>query len=191
MILNRENTIDSLKNNRIEERNGIKFQEFPFVNKTNIRIDPEDKNQMSICGKILDTILPLIPNTYVENHSVKIVWLSPNEWLVINGNDDLFNKLQNKIGDNDASVTDVTENRTVIRLSGEKIFTLLSKFLVLDLEKSLKDQSSSAQTLFVKVPVLLLKISNNQTPEIDIFANRSHANFIYNLLKDGSKNLDF
>ena len=34
MILNRENTIDSLKNNRIEERNGIKFQEFPFVNKT-------------------------------------------------------------------------------------------------------------------------------------------------------------
>ena len=37
----------------------------------------------------------------------------------------------------------------------------------------------------------LLKISNNQTPEIDIFANRSHANFIYNLLKDGSKNLDF
>ena len=31
MILNRENTIDSLKNNRIEERNGIKFQEFQDI----------------------------------------------------------------------------------------------------------------------------------------------------------------
>ena len=191
MILNRQNTIDSLKNNRIEERNGIKFQEFPFVNKINIRIDPNNKNQMTICGKMLDTILPLIPNTYIENDNVKIVWLSPNEWLIINGNNDLFNKLQNKIGDNDASVTDVTENRTVIRLSGKEIFTLLSKFLVLDLEKNLKDQSSCVQTLFVKVPILLLKINNSQTPEVDIFANRSHANFIYNLLQDGSKNLDF
>ena len=76
--------------------------------------------------------------------------------------------------------------------SGKKIIVLLSKFLVLDLEKNLSTQSSCAQTLFVKVPILLVRNNNDhQTPEIDIFANRSHANYIYNLLVDGTKNLDF
>ena len=33
--------------------------------------------------------------------------------------------------------------------------------------------------------------NNNQIPVIDIFTNRSHANYIYKLLVDGTKNLDF
>ena len=82
--------------------------------------------------------------------------------------------------------------RTVIRISGDQIFKLLSKFLVLDLEKNLPDESSCAQTLFVKVPVLLVRNNNKkQIPEIDIFTNRSHAKYIYNLIVDGSQYLDF
>ena len=41
---------------------------------------------------------------------------------------------------------------------------------------------------------IILKISKNdkdKIPEIDIFVNRSHANYIYNLIIDGTKNLDF
>ena len=76
-------------------------------------------------------------------------------------------------------------------MSCNKIYKLLSKFLVLDLEKNLPDESSCAQTLFVKVPVLLVRNHYDGIPEIDIFTNRSHANYIYNLLVDGTKNLDF
>ena len=105
---------------------------------------------------------------------------------------ELFFNLKNELGDLEASVTDVSENRTIIRLSGKKIFTLLSKFLVLDLEKNLGTLSSCAQTLFVKAPILLIRNDDkNQIPVIDIFTNRSHANYIYNLLIDGTKNLDF
>ena len=76
---------------------------------------------------------------------------------------------------------------------GEKIYILLSKFLTLDLEKSLPNKYSCAQTLFVKVPVLLVRNNNDHTviPEIDIFTNRSHANYVYKILVDGAKNLDF
>ena len=78
------------------------------------------------------------------------------------------------------------------KTGGEKIYILLSKFLTLDLEKSLPNQYSCAQTLFVKVPILIVRNNNNaQIPEIDLFINRSHANYIYNLLVDGTKNLDF
>jgi len=191
-MLNREKTINSIIYNIIESFE-IKIQELPFVDKINLRLDPNNNNYMSICSKILGAILPTKPNTYVQNEKVKIIWLGPDEWMVINDQENkLFIKLKNELGDLDASVTDVSENRTIIRLSGKKIMTLLSKFLVLDLEKNLGTQSSCAQTLFIKVPVLLLRINNNnQLPVIDIFTNRSQANYVFNLLVDGRKNLDF
>ena len=191
-MLNREKTINSINNNIIEHFE-IKIQELPYVDKINLRLDPNNNDYMSICGKILGAVLPTKPNTYVQNEKVKIIWLGPDEWMVINDQEnELFIKLKNELGDLEASVTNISENRTIIRLSGKKIITLLSKFLVLDLEKNLGTQSSCAQTLFVKVPILLVRNDdNNQIPVIDIFTNRSHANYIYNLLVDGIKYLDF
>ena len=191
-MLIKEKTINSINNNIVDHFE-IKIQELPYVDKINLRLDPNNNDYMSICGKILGAVLPTKPNTYVQNEKVKIIWLGPDEWMVINNQEnELFIKLKNELGDLQASVTDVSENRTIIRLSGKKIITLLSKFLVLDLEKNLGTQSSCAQTLFVKVPILLVRNDdNNQAPVIDIFTNRSHANYIYNLLVDGTKNLDF
>ena len=194
-MLNRENAIQTLNNNQFKELGDkvffIKIKEIPFLKKINLRLDPNDKNCVSSCSKILGTMLPTKANTYSTNTiNEKIMWLGPNEWLIVS-DDDAFLKLQNKIEDIEASLTDVSENRTIIRILGSKVFVLLSKFLVLDLEKNLPTQSSCAQTLFVKVPVLLVRNHHEGTPEIDIFTNRSHANYIYNLLVDGTKNLDF
>ena len=191
-MLNKEKTINSINNNIIEHFE-IKIQELPYVDKINLRLDPNNNDYMSICGKILGAVLPTKPNTYVQNEKVKIIWLGPDEWIVINDQEnEIFIKLKNELGDLEASVTDVSENRTIIRLSGKKIMTLLSKFLVLDIEKNLGNQSSCAQTIFVKVPILLIRNNdNNKIPVIDIFTNKSHANYIYNLIVDGTKNLDF
>ena len=192
MILERENTIKSLQNNKIENFFGTNIQELAFINKINLRINTKNTDYMKVCGKILNAILPTKPNTFTKNGNLKIIWLSPDEWLIANDDDNLLLKLRNEIGDLEASVTDISENRTIVRLSGEKIYTLLSKFLVLDLEKSLSSESTCAQTLFAKVPILLLRNHNeNQVPEIDIFLNNSHANYVYNLIVDGTENLDF
>ena len=194
-MLNRENTIQSLKNNKFkdfkEKHSFIQIQELPFVKKINLRLDPNDKDCVSSFSKILGTMLPTKTNTYSKNEKIKVIWLGPDEWLIVSDDDDAFIKLQNKIGNLEASVTDVSENRTIIRIRGKKTYVLLSKFLVLDLEKNLSTDLSCAQTLFVKVPVLLVRNHYDEIPEIDIFTNRSHANYIYNLIVDGTKNLDF
>ena len=191
MNLQQDNCIKSLSNNKVENHFGVEIQELPFINKINVRIDTNDNKNIIKCGKLINAILPVQPNTYVTNDNVKVIWLGPNEWLITN-NQNLYNNLKSEIGDMQASVTDVSENRTVIRISGDQIFKLLSKFLVLDLEKNLPDESSCAQTLFVKVPVLLVRNNNEkQIPEIDILTNRSHAKYIYNLIVDGSQYLDF
>tara|TARA_B100000965_G_scaffold59179_1_gene45251 strand:+ start:61 stop:642 length:582 start_codon:yes stop_codon:yes gene_type:complete len=193
MTLQRINCINSLKDNKIENHYGINVQEISFLNKFNLRINNKNSDLVKKCGKILNTILPIKPNTYNKSDSVNIIWLGPNEWLITNDKEtDVFIQLRSELDDLEASVTDISENRTIIRISGNKIFKLLSKFLVLDLDKNLSDESSCAQTLFVKVPILLVRnFKENETPKIDIYTNRSHANYIYNLIVDGTINLDF
>ena len=195
-MLNRENSINVLQNNVVQEHAEIKFQELPFITKINLRGNSSDKKFLSSASEVLNIILPTKTNTYKKIDSLKIIWLGPNEWLIIDekrdDKQDLFSKLENSIGSQDASVTDVSENRTVLRIMGTKILILLAKFLTLNLDESLNSSSSVAQTLFIKVPVLLMRLhKHNREPKIDIFANRSHANYIYKILVDGAKNLDF
>ncbi len=193
-MLDREKTIHSFNNkfNELEDKVfSIDIKEFPFVKKINLRLDPNDKDCVSSFSKILGTILPTKANTYSKNEKIKVIWLGPDEWLIVSNDDDAYIKLQNKIGNLEASVTDVSENRTIIRIRGTKTYVLLSKFLVLDIEKNLSTNLSCTQTLFVKVPVLLVRNHYDGIPEIDIFTNKSHANYIYNLILDGTKNLDF
>ena len=193
MNLIRENCIQTLKDNQIQDHFGIKFQEVSFINKINLRIDPNNNLHTSACEKILETIPPVKPNTFTENEKIKIIWLSPDEWIILNKKEkNLLKDLENALGNKDASVTDVSENRTIIKISGNKIYKLLSKFLALDLEKNLSNESTCAQTLFVKVPVLLVRNNKEkEIPELDIFVNRSNSNYVYNLIVDGTQNLDF
>ena len=192
-MLKKESVIDSLKDLNIKEFNGILIQELPFIEKINLRFDPNNKEYISLCGKILDIILPTQPNTYSKNRDIKALWLGPDEWLVVNENENyLFPELENKFNNFDIGITDVSENRTIIRIKGEKIYKLLSKFVTLDLDKNLSNESNCAQTLFVKIQTLIVRNNNvNEIPEIDLFINRSHAEYIYDLIVDGTKNLDF
>ena len=197
-MLTRENTIIELKEDAIKEYSGITFRELPFVTKINIRGNPNDKNFMSANEKIINSILPTKINTYTNNEKIKILWLGPNEWLIVDENENfnskLISQLDNINNQEEPSVTDVSENRTIIRIAGKNINTLLGKFIVLDLDKNLENESSVVQTLFVKVPIILVRNhgnSNNQIPEIDLYTNRSHANYVYNLLVDGTHNLKF
>ena len=71
MILERENTIKSLQNSKIENYFGTKIQELAFINKINLRINTKNTDYMKICGKFLNAILPTKPNTFTKNGNLK------------------------------------------------------------------------------------------------------------------------
>ena len=59
------------------------------------------------------------------------------------------------------------------------------------LEEVLKTNYSVAQTIFIKIPILLIRNNkDNETISIDIHLNRSHAKYVYKLLIDGCKILN-
>ena len=59
------------------------------------------------------------------------MWLGPNEWLVEtpeNEKDEIISLLESKLNPEKTAITDVSFNKTILRLEGEKVFILLSKF---------------------------------------------------------------
>ena len=177
-----------------ENLNGISIQERNLLGKINLRGKSSDKEFMKNVGSVLDLVLPIEPNVRVSNNNISIIWLSPNEWLIETPKAEtkkVLTLLKSTLNPQKTSITDVSYNRTVLRLEGDHVFTLLSKYLVINLEKVLNTNYSVAQTIFIKIPILLIRNNTkNDISSIDIHLNRSHAKYVYELLIDGCKDLN-
>ena len=186
MILKRKSVLEDLK----IEKNGISIEELPFVNKINLRGNTTDRVFMSNTGSVLDILIPTEPNTKIENKNLQVIWLSPNEWLlnfIYNENfTRIFENLSNKLNPENTSITDISESKTIIRVEGIHTSELLRKFLILDIDSTLNSNLKVAQTIFVKIPILIVRNHKDQeTQSFDIHLNRSHTNYLKDLLLDG------
>ncbi len=186
MILKRDSVLEDLK----IKKNGITIEELPFVNKINLRGNTTDRIFMSNTGSVLDILIPTEPNTKIENKNLQVIWLSPNEWLlnfIYNENfTRIFENLSNKLNPENTSITDISESKTIIRVGGIHTTELLRKFLILDIDSVLNSNLKVAQTIFVKVPILIVRNHKDQdTQSFDIHLNRSHTTYLKDLLLDG------
>jgi sarcosine oxidase subunit gamma len=186
MILKRKSVLEDVK----IEKNGISIEELPFVNKINLRGNTKDRVFMSNTGSVLDILIPTEPNTKIENKNLQVIWLSPNEWLlnfIYNENfTRIFENLSNKLNPENTSITDISESKTIIRVGGIHTTELLRKFLILDIDSVLNSNLKVAQTIFVKVPILIVRNHKDQdTQSFDIHLNRSHTTYLKDLLLDG------
>ena len=186
MTLKRNAVFEDLK----MEKNGISIEELPFIEKINLRGDTKDRDFISNAGAVLDILIPTEPNTKIQNKDLQVIWLSPNEWLLsfLNNNHfvTILEELNNKLNPEKTSITDISENKTVIRIEGNHTTELLRKFIVLDIDNALNSNLRVAQTIFIKIPVLIIRNHNDQEKQsFDIHVNRSHTTYLRDLLLDG------
>ena len=192
-MLVRDNVLKEISTKNL---NGFSFEELSNIAKINLRGNSADKDFIIKVEKILDIFVPTEPNTMKANNKLKIIWLSPNEWLIeiqkIEDFDKILSDLQHALNPQNTAITDITENRTILRLSGTHLYKLLSKFMIIDLDKIMNKEFSVAQTIFIKVPVLIIRNhKKNEGQSLFLYTNRSHAQYIIDLLIDGSQNIDF
>ena len=186
MILKRSSVLEDLK----IEKNEISIEELPFVNKINLRGDAKDRVFMSNTGSVLDILIPTEPNTKIQNKNLQVIWLGPNEWLLSFIDNEsfikIFDDLSNTLNPEKTSITDISESKTIIRVEGIHTTELLRKFLVLDIDNALSSNLKVAQTIFVKIPILIVRNHRDQDKQsFDIHLNRSHATYLKDLLLDG------
>jgi sarcosine oxidase subunit gamma len=101
---------------------------------------------------------PTAPNTWASIDGRELLWLGPDEWLVVGEPgtergivrwlDEAFESLHR-------SVVDVSANRVAIDLGGLGRLDLLARGCGLDLHPRTWREGMCAQTLLARVPVLL------------------------------------
>jgi len=127
--------------------------EVPFLAQLDVRCDPADAHRLGFPGE---------PNTVAGDMARGVLWLGPDEWLVVGApgtEATTTTELHTALAGTHHSIVDVGANRTVIELTGAERHMALATGCSLDLEPAGGwSPGRCAQTLFGRAPVLLQEL---------------------------------
>lgn len=147
--------------------------EVPFLAQIDIRCDPASAWRLGF---------PTTPNTVVGDETRGVLWLGPDEWLVVGlpGTEALIvTELDAALAGEHRSIVDVSANRALIDLCGETRHDLLASGCGLDLDpRGGWLPGVCAQTLFAKAQVIL----QEREDATRVFVRPSFADYLVDRL---------
>ena len=129
----------------------FRLEHEPFLAQVSLRLDASLAARSPVP-------LPLEPNTAWDDGARAVLWLGPDEWLVLGpagSAGDLAAELGAALDGLHRSIVDVSANRVVLVLGGPDRLDALASGCTLDLHPRSWRDGMCAQTLFAKAQVLL------------------------------------
>jgi sarcosine oxidase subunit gamma len=166
----------------------LAIKEHAFLGHVNIRGASDNPNFMAAAKKLLGVELPTQANTFLVAAANTILWLGPNEWLVItpqNKATALVEQLEQQLADTFSAVNDVSGGNTVLEISGHKAQALLLKGCPLDLHHSVFSSGQCAQTVLAKTSMMLWQLDN--APTYRLIVRRSFADYLGLWIADAAR----
>ncbi|MEU9012617.1 sarcosine oxidase subunit gamma family protein [Streptomyces sp. NPDC048479] len=136
----------------------VRLAELPFLAQVNVRLDPKGQAADAV-GLALGLQLPIEPDTVVHAADRAAIWLGPDEWLVVGppgSQSGLEDQIRAAAGDEPASVTDVSAQRTTLLVTGPRARDLLAHGCPLDLHPRAFGPGRCAQTTLARAQVVLV-----------------------------------
>lgn len=165
----------------------VTMAEVPFLTQINLRVDPSSAAART-AGKELGLTLPTAGGTSATSGDVTVLWLGPDEWLVVGppgAEARLTASLRSATDGHHASVVDVSAQRTTVALAGPRVRELLALGCSLDLHPRVFGVGDCAQTMLAHAPVVVWR----RESEFWILVRASFAGHLAAWLADAS--LDF
>jgi sarcosine oxidase, subunit gamma len=166
---------------------GLRLAELPFLAQVNLRLDPKGVAAGAV-GLVLGVPLPLEPGTSARCGDLTVLWLGPDEWLVVGpaGTErDLEARLRAAVGEEPASVVDVSAHRTTLAVSGPRAGELLAHGCSIDLHPRSFGGGRCAQTLLARAPIVLVDRSDGE-PAFWVLVRSSFASYLAEWLLDAA-----
>lgn len=138
-----------------------------------LRGDPSNAGFLASAQSALGAALPVKPNTTAASADCKILWLGPDEWLLV-GRD--RSRINERLAIERGHLTDVSHGRAAWRITGPRTLDVLAKGCSLDLHPRAFPYGSCAQTGLAHVGVLLYRIDPTS---FDIYCARSYAQHLW------------
>jgi sarcosine oxidase, subunit gamma len=150
--------------------------EIPFLTMVNVRVPPTSAAAAAI-GARLGGPLPVVPGSVVDAGPRHILWLGPDEWLVVGPDGDTG--LPGLVTEPGASIVDVSANRTTIEVDRRD---LLEHGCTLDLHPRAFHSGRCAQTMVARTQVILWQ--TDDAPVYRLLVRGSFATYLADWLTD-------
>ncbi len=142
----------------VSRSSAVRLRELPFLTQLDVRLDPGGPAYDDV-GAALGLRLPVEPGMSAAAGDVVVLWLGPDEWLVVappGSAATLIGRLGSSTGGRLASVVDVSAHRTTLQLEGDRAREVLASGCALDLHPRVFGDGHCAQTMLARANVVLL-----------------------------------
>ena len=116
-----------------------------------------------------------------SNFNTRILWFSPNCWLVFSSNLDLIEKEKNQFNDTDFAITDISHSRTIIELEGSLVTEVLKKGCPLDVNSL--EENNCVNSVYNGITITIDIISDNPK-RVRISGLRSFGESLHHSITD-------
>ena len=169
----------------------IGFSEIVPAGQLAIRGESDDNKFLAAFADGIGLTVPVAANRAVVEGELTMLWLGPNEWLLTHATlsgPELEQKTVNALAECRAAVTDVSESRTIIRLTGTELRALLAKGCGLDFRpQSFRvDDCPSSVLARCHATFHFRAQGTAQGDTVDVYVHRSFAEYAWNWLQDAA-----
>ena len=168
----------------------VEIAEIPFLTQLGLRVEPGGPAAAAV-AKALDGELPAAPCTASLAGDVEVLWLGPDESLVLAGpgrQRELEDLLRTAIGGEHGAVVDVSAQRTALSLSGTAAREVLARGCAIDLDPRIAPAGTCVQTLLARTGVTIL-VRDERASEFLLLVRASFAQYLAAWLVDGCTDL--
>ena len=122
------------------------------------------------------------------NSSTRILWMGPDNWLVISDKKNIFDTFKNEFTDKDFAITDLSHSRTIIEVEGNLAREVIKKGSPLNINELGEGECSNS--VFHAITITLDFISDNPQV-IRVLALRSFGESLHHSLTDACLEFGF
>jgi sarcosine oxidase subunit gamma len=159
---------------------GVTVGEIPHRAIINIRGDAASAVFIAAVKTATGVDLPIVANSVLSAGDLSILWLGPDEWWLVGPDQkrtELVDRLRRAFAGQHAAVTDVSESRTTISITGPAAREVLARGISLDLHPRVFGPGQCAQTGMSKANVLLHQTDDR--PSYEIYILKSFADYLW------------
>ena len=170
-------------NNPGSGKPGLVFSEMVHLGKLNLRASKSASTQVK---SVISCAFPTAANTFSSAGERHVVWLGPNEFLIICEADkdaELAGALESALQTQHCAVTNITDALAAFHLKGTAVRQVLAKGCAIDLHPSSFTSGDAAQTLLSHAAVTMLAVADN---ELIVICRTSFAPYLHDWLLDAA-----
>lgn len=159
---------------KIKELKNLLIVQVVQYKNSSIKIDDINFNNLKFVNQ---------SQTVVSNENIRVLWNSPNNWLLVSNKKELFKEIYSTFNENDFAVTDLSHSKATIELEGPFVKEVLKKGCPFNFNILTKNMSVNSAYNGISFIVDMIE---DEPEKVRIFSLRSFGESLYHAITDAS-----